>query len=98
MRSVCAKDCTIQFFGNERAPQGTVIADPKTRRRWAEDDYEVVVALNPQVARDMANIGGVRGVKAAIWPAGRVVTRPTARSPARQGETLDVLLSVRTFQ
>ena len=55
------RDGTILFFGSERALEGTVLADPRTIRRWAQDDYEIVTGLNSQVARDISDIGGVRG-------------------------------------
>ena len=55
------RDGTILFYGAERAPEGAITADPRTICRWAQDDYEIASGLNSQVARDISDIGGVRG-------------------------------------
>ena len=61
VHSVRTRDGTILFYGDERVPEGAVAADPRTIKRWAQDDYEIVTGLNSQVARDISDIAGVRG-------------------------------------
>ena len=61
VHTVKTRDGTTLFYGTEKPPEGTVAADPRTILRWAQDDYEIAVAVNSQVARDITDISGVRG-------------------------------------
>ena len=72
VHSIRTRDGTTLFYGVERAPEGIVVADPRTVLRWAQDDYEIAVGVNSQVARDIFDISGVRGYARAKEEALRV--------------------------
>ncbi len=55
------QDSTILFFGNRGVPKGTVQVDPFTIRCFISDDYASRALLDSQVARDLADVAGVRG-------------------------------------
>ena len=61
VHAVRTRDGSVLYFGEGRAPDSAVQVDPCTIGRWVEDDYEIAVGLNSQVARDMTDVAGARG-------------------------------------
>ncbi len=55
------RDGTVLYFGDAKAPAGTVVADPRTVAKYVDDDYEQVVLQQSQLARDLAAVAGMRG-------------------------------------
>ncbi len=59
--TVVTRDGTMLYLGRGAAPERAVVADPRTIKKWAAEDYEAATLACSQLARDLADIGGVRG-------------------------------------
>ena len=55
--SVVTRDGTVLYSGGGSAPEGVA----GVVRKWANDDLQTALALEPQVARDINEVGGARG-------------------------------------
>ncbi len=59
--TIKVQDSTILFFGTRGVPDGTTEVDPSTIRKYISDEYATKALLDSQVARDLADVAGVRG-------------------------------------
>ena len=56
-----ARDGTVLYFGEGRAPEGVQQADPRSISKWLEEAYEMEAIRHSTLADDINCVGGERG-------------------------------------
>ncbi len=79
--SLKTREGTVLYFGDARAPDGTVAADPRTVAKYIADEYEQVALQQSQLSRDLADVAGTRG-----YPRTKPVETSAAIGPHLQPE------------